>query len=649
MNCDKTDNTDGIDRRSVLAAAGAGLSISLSGCIDSVESVVSNDGDDNLSLSLVTVPDDGNRETVRIARHLERNLEAVGINTTIAWRSPSEFLEMILIDRDFDLYVGRHPADYDPDFLYEALHSRYADEAGWQNPFQYSNPTFFDPLLEEQRRADGDERRERLKPVLRALAEEKPFDPICRPDENRVASARFEGWENAHPATRQGYLGLEPDDGVDRLHALVTDARPSQNVNPLSATISERGTVVNLLYDSLGTLDVTEEDDSVSYEVQPWLADSWELEPAAEVDEFYAGGAAMNESETVDNSTLDAESVDNSTLDAESVDNSTLDAESVDDDAMAATVRLREDCTFHDGEPVTAADVAFTYRFLKDTALGQSVRPSPAPRYRGQVSAVNRIETDPRDDYRLRIIFDAGREVIERALTVPILPRHIWREELKDRINNVDDFTASQGRWGLVTTNSVPPIGSGPFQFESQSERSYLNLERFDDHFTLRADVDLPEPTVDELRFTVDPGSTSSISRVESGDGDLTSSMLESHAIGNISDDSDAERLEDPSWTFYHLGFNTRVSPCSDPRFRRAVCQLIDKDWIARQIFYDHATPLSSPVADEWVPDDLTWDGEDSRTPFIGSDGTLNAEAARAAFESAGFRYDDEGRLQNRY
>ncbi len=615
MNCDTTDPVDGVDRRSVLAAGVAGLSLSLSGCVDTVERVVSDDKDDRLSLSLVTVPDDGNRETVRIARHLEQNLEAVGVDTSIAWRSPSEFLEMVLIDHDFDLYVGRHPADYDPDFLYEALHSTYADESGWQNPFQYTQPTFIDPGLEAQRQADGDVRHEVIQPVLRSIAEEKPFDPICRPDEHRVASTRFEGWGDNHPATRRGYLGLEPEEDVDRLHALVTDARPTQNVNPLSATIRERGTVVDLLYDSLGTLVVTEADGEVDYEVEPWLAD-WDWMPTDEIDE-HESDVESDETET--------------------------DAE----ETLTALVTLREDCTFHDGEPVTAEDVAFTYQFLEDTALGHATSPSPAPRYRGQVSVINEIEI--KDEHELRMTVDSGREVGNRALTVPILPRHIWREELQSRISDLDDFSAPQGRWGPVTTDSVPPIGSGPFQFESQSERNYLHLERFDDHFTRREDVSLPEPTVEELRFSVDPGSTSSISRIESGGADLTSSMLESHSVGGISDDSDAVQLESPSWTFYHLGFNTNASPCSDPRFRRAVCQLLDKTWITEQIFYDRATPLSSPVADDWVPDDLEWDDEDPVTPFIGTDGMVNAEAARDVFESAGnFRYDDDGRLHIR-
>ncbi|WP_339104406.1 ABC transporter substrate-binding protein [Haloterrigena salinisoli] len=608
MNRNPTDSVDGVDRRSVLAAGAAGVSLSLSGCIDTVRRVVDRDGNDQLSLSIVTVPADANRESIRIAYHLESHLEAMGVDVSLKVRSRSDFLKAILIDHDFDIYVGQHPADYDPDFLYEALHSTYANEAGWQNPFGFDSMAF-DTLLEDQRRADGEQRRQRMTNVLRALADEKPFDPICRPAEYRVANTtRFDGWGEGHLATRRGYLGLEPDTGVERLKALVTDARPSENINPISATVRERGTVIDLLYDSLGTV--------VDGEVLPWLAESWEWVTDAETGETKSEKTAEPTRETT-----------------------------------TARVSLRENCRFHDGEPVTADDVEFTYQFFQDTVLGHAAFPSPPPRYRGHASAIDEIETE--DEYTLRITAGAGEDVCKRAFTVPILPRHIWRAELEDRLGDSQEFTAPQGEWGLVTSDSVDPTGSGPYQFKSQSERNHLTLERFDDHFTLREDVEgdhLLAPLVEELRFIVDPGSPSSISRVASGNADVTSSMLAAYSLGDIpEDDPDVERLESPSWTFYHIGFNARVPPCSNLHFRRAVCRLIDKEWVASEVFGGHADPLVAPVTEEWTPDDLAWDGADPETPFAGTDGTLNVNAARDAFQAAGYYTDDENRLQGRY
>lgn len=621
MNRTTTDPIDGVDRRSVLAAGAAGLSLPLSGCVDTVRSVVDPDRADQISISIATVPGDYDRESLRIARHLESNLQAVGIDATMTLRDPSDVLEMVLLEHEFDVYVGRHPADFDPDFLYDALHSTFANEAGWQNPFgtdRFDDEWVDDELLdgqgtdvstgdhlEEQRRATGDDRADALEGLLVELAQRKPFDPICRPTECRLyRDDRFDGWEGRHLATRRGYIGLEPtDDDVDRLTALVTDSRPTANVNPLSATNRERGPIVDLLYDSLGTVV----DDEGEPSVEPWLADHWETATDG-------------------------------------------------DGRTTVTVTLREECPFHDhdetDETVTAKDVAFTYRFYEDTTYGRPSSPSsPAPRYRGQTSAVDEIEVE--DDYRLRIAIDGNVAVAERALTVPILPRHVWVDELDDRHEDADDFSPEQGRWDLVTSSSIEPVGSGPYRFGSQSERDHLTLERFDDHFTLRDGEDddhLLEPGVEELRFSVDPGSETSISRVENGDADLTSSMLDARSIPprDVIDDMDGvEASERSSRTFYHVGFNTRENPCGNVDFRRIVARLIDKAWIVDEIFDGHAEPLATPVTEEWRPDVLEWDGEDPTTPFFGTEGDLDdddLERARRAFEATHYRVD-EGRV----
>lgn len=594
MNWNPTLSEDSVSRRSFLAAGAAGAAITTSGCIDSVRNAVNdNSTRSQLSLSIATVPADADRQNVQIARRLEKHLEKVGIDVALDMRSRSELLKLVLIEHDFDLYVGLHPADYDPDFLYEALHSTYASERGWQNPFGFTNMAF-DTRLEEQRQTDGEERKENIKKVLTGLSQEKPFEPICFPDEYRVARAdRFDGWENGHLATRHGYLGLEPADGVTQLHALVTNGRMTLNLNPLSAPFRKRGMIINLLYDSLGTV--------YEGDVTPWLAESWDLPP-----------------------------------------------ESTDDDESThtATVTLRTGCQFHDGELVTADDVAFTYRFLQDTSMGLAPAKSPAPRYRGRVDVIDEITTE--SDSKLTFTVTGGRETCKRALTVPILPAHIWRNRINRRADG-DEFTAPQGRWSVVTANNVPPIGSGPFQFATRTEDESLRLRRYDDHFTLRVGVELPEPTLEVLRFSVDPGSASSIGRVEDGSADVTASMLGAYSLGAIPDSSTITQIKSPSRMFYHVGFNVRNSPFSNSHFRRAIAQLLDKQAIVEDVFYGNATATATPISGDWVPSDLEWDDEDPVTPFVGTNGTLNVEAAKKAFERAGFRYDDNGRLLGGY
>ncbi|ADD06753.1 ABC-type transport system periplasmic substrate-binding protein (probable substrate dipeptide/oligopeptide) [Natrialba magadii ATCC 43099] len=618
----------GPSRRSMLAAT-AGLTVSMSGCIREVRSIVNRDEVAPLSLTISTVPADGDRESIQLARAVGSALESVGADIAIDMLSQEEFQRAILVNHDFDLYVGPHPGDTTPDFLYELLHSRFAEEAGWQNPFGLTNLAI-DDRLDEQRVAtgvaadadgngngngngdegeNGDEnetsdREDAITATLETVAREQPFVPICRPTEIRLArSDRFQGWGEGHPATRFGYLGLEPQsDGASaELRAVHTDARPSQNLNPLSAEYRERGLSTELLYDSLavaqwrGAGDRESETDTAT-DVSPWLASDWEWS---------------------------------------------------DDDTLLVT--LREDCEFHDGTRLTAEDVAFTYEFLADTTRGSRRFAAPAPHYRGRVAAVDDV-TDL-SETELEFTVAASQPVAERALEVPILPKHIWDERTDQA--SLRGVTVSEGTTEALVTDNVPAIGSGPYQFDERTDRDHLTLARFDAHFTRRDGVDLPEPTSEHLRIQIDPRSTSAIELVESDSADVTSSPLESYVVDDVFEDDEAISettvLESPSWSFYHIGFNTRRAPLSNPRFRRVVARLLDKEQLVEEVFHGHAQPIATPVVEEWVPDSLAWNGSDPETPFFGTDGELDVAAARDAFEDAGLRYDDDGRLRVRH
>ncbi len=574
-----------VSRRAYLTAAASGVTVGLSGCIRQTRSAINRDRLTQLSLTITSHPADGDRHEIQLARRFAENLEAVGIDVSIATRSNEEYLRDLLINHEYDLYVGTHPASPDPDFLYETLHSRYAEERGWQNPFGFAHMGI-DELLEAQRERDGEDRREAVADLLEDVAREQPFIPICRPEELRLArTARFTGWDERTLATRVGYLGLEPASETTQLRGVVIDARPSKNLNPLSAEYRNRGLLVELVYDSLATADR-----DGSGDLLPWLAETWET--------------AVGDG----------------------------------DEPTTLEVTLREDVTFHDGVALTADDVAFTYEFLADTTLGGADVPAPTPRYRGLSAAVEAVEVH--DDRSLTLETTVGEAVSERALTVPVLPAHIWRE--RATAATVPGWQVAQGTTDALVTDNVPAIGSGPFAFGSRNEREHVTFERFDEHFTTREDVDLPEVTVEQFRVQIDPRSASAIALIESDDADITVSTLEVNAIGQIGDSEETELLQAPSHTFYHVGFNARRAPFGNPLFRRAVTGLLDKSWLVEDVFEGYAEPVATPVLEEWVPESLRYDGVDPEVPFYGSDGRLDVDAAREAFRAAGFQYDGD-------
>ncbi|MCU4740056.1 ABC transporter substrate-binding protein [Natronoglomus mannanivorans] len=604
-----------VDRRTVLAGLAAGGLTATSGCVRQTRSVVNRDGAEQLSLTITTVPSDVDRESIRIARILRNNLEAVGIDVTIDMLAVEEFYRETLVNHDFDCYVGPYHGDMDPELLYELLYSAFADEPGWQNPFGFTSLTF-DELLEDLHESPDEDRPEHVADVLDVLADEQPFVPLCVPEELRlVRTDRFEGWDDHHLATRLGYLGLEPlgpddADPPNELRGVVTDPRPTENLNPLSVEYRERGTYVDLLYDSLGTAD-NDGDEGESGDIYPWLAESWEWEDRT-------------------------------------------GAESTTD----VTVTLRPEASFHDGEPLTADDVAFTYRFVEDTSLGEGPVAAPSPRYRGKVAAVESVEA--LDDRTLEMSIETGRQAGERALTVPILPEHIWAERTDEA--SVFGFARRPGATDAVVLDNVPPIGSGPYQFVDRSERERLHLERFDEHFSLGVDG-LPQPTVERFTTRVAPRSASAIEIVEENDADVTVSPLESYSIEMVSETESVRLHRSPSQTFYHVGFNLRQAPFTSPYFRQVFARLLDKAHLVEEVFEGYARPVATPLGDDeaWVPEAYRWGGEtgtgsegedegegeadDPSAPFLGSAGDVDVSRARRAFEEAGYRYDDRGSL----
>jgi peptide/nickel transport system substrate-binding protein len=119
----------------------------------------------------------------------------------------------------------------------------------------------------------------------------------------------------------------------------------------------------------------------------------------------------------------------------------------VAEDGRSLQFALREDLTWHDGQPITANDVAFTYGLIQDEAF-----PGPAAlRQLWQAVTINVI-----DERTVEFTLDEPYSPFLEATTRGILPAH---------------------RWQSVTAASLPdnalnrnPIGSGPFAVEADQE-----------------------------------------------------------------------------------------------------------------------------------------------------------------------------------
>jgi len=595
MNEESAASGPTVSRRAVLGtAAGVGAGVS-SGCLGLLSDVLGTGGPAQLSLTIKTVPAETDPVMTQVARQLVNRLSAIGVDADFELLSRTQLRQDVLMNNDYDIYVGQFPGHYDPEFVRPLLHSVFAGESGWQNPFDYSDLTV-DEQLDAQLEQAGNDRGLAVGDLQRTVAREQPLGVIAHPEEIWTAREdRFTGWEEFPLVNPVSYLSLRTRDRAaereERLRVTTTNATPTRNLNPISAMHRYRGTFTGLLYDSLGEYyDGT---------VNPWLARSWEIDTSGET--------------------------------------------------TTATVTLRSSLRWHDGQPLTASDVATTYRFLNDTTLGNGETAVPAPRLRGRASLVT--GADVRDARTVELqLGAAARPVAERVLTTPILPSHIWEATTAQASAAGIDMTPYPTE--AIVAGNAAPVGSGVLQFEGSTDGESLVLTRFDEHFmhrnrssdaAQRFDGGVP---FDRLSVRVVPSDAAAVELVAADEADATAMSIASNSVSRVGQYEELDLYTEHSRSFYHIGFNTRRVPFGNGHFRRLVMRLLDKGQIVNEALDGYGaygvTPLSGT---DWVPADLTWDGEDPQVPFIGEDGELDEQRARELFQEAGFGYDDDGRM----
>lgn len=606
----ESPRTGAPSRRATLASVAAGATSLVGGCARRLRTVTAWEPSSQVSLRIKTSPADADPYALRAARAVAKWFRAAGVDAEVSPVAREELLRQVLLNGEFDLFVARLPERFrSPDGLYPLLHSRFADAPGWQNPFGYANLDV-DGLLETQRRVAGERRRDVVDRIGRAVAETQPFTVLAFPDDIRAArSDRYRNWHLADLRSPLGYLTLDrvPDDsgyrpdgttpedaGGDVLRLAVTDRRATENLNPLAVEFRRHGVLTGLLYDPLGY-------ETGPGTVEPWLAESW----------------AFTE----------------------------------DRGEPRARVRLRGDLKWHDGEPLTASDVAFTYALLADTSLGTARRdgeenrddPVPAPRFQGRNSLVDGVRAIDETTVEFQFV-DCDAGVATRAFTVPVLPEHVWADRTGPA--SVGGIVIGGATEALVT-NNLPPVGSGPLRFVRNTPRESLVLERFDRHFLARdPSGGLPArmagaPVFDRLSVRVVGSDVTAVEMVADGDADVTGTAVGAPTVPRIGRADELDLLVDRSEAPYVLGYNARHPPLTNPRFRNTLARLIDGAYLAETVFEGYARPAASPLAGTgWLPSDLRWDGADPVTPFIGSDGELDVRRARDAFRDAGYQYD---------
>jgi peptide/nickel transport system substrate-binding protein len=268
------------------------------------------------------------------------------------------------------------------------------------------------------------------------------------------------------------------------------------------------------------------------------------------------------------------------------------------EDGTTWTFTIREGMTWHDGEPLTARDIAFTYNLILETE------------HWAYIQYLEGVETVTAPDDTTLVIETRKPNAGMLALYIPILPEHIWK-----------DADASD----LDSEKNIPMIGSGPFKLGEIKKGKWVKLE---------ANPAYPEelggpPAIDELWYIISTNSDSMVEDFKAGtldavvDWPATSYQVLEKVAG-------AKVVAAPGIGFHELGFNCWDDAASkgnpllrDAAIRQAVHWAIDKEKIAELAMGGLAVPgtsLISPVQGEWhydVPEDQRYSYDPDRARQI--------------------------------
>ncbi|MFN8643190.1 MAG: ABC transporter substrate-binding protein [Candidatus Binatia bacterium] len=139
----------------------------------------------------------------------------------------------------------------------------------------------------------------------------------------------------------------------------------------------------------------------------------------------------------------------------------------VDHAGTTLTLWLRPDARWHDGEPVTARDVVFTFEAMRHPAV-------PSPLAAAFIVGGKPIEVRAVDAHTVRLQVSQPFAPLLSALVVPLVPEHVLGPALRD------GSFAQQWRTG-VTAQTV--IGNGPYRLERHEPGRLIHLVRNEDYW----------------------------------------------------------------------------------------------------------------------------------------------------------------------
>ncbi|SFU03921.1 microcin C transport system substrate-binding protein [Kosakonia arachidis] len=234
------------------------------------------------------------------------------------------------------------------------------------------------------------------------------------------------------------------------------------------------------------------------------------------------------------------------------------------DDFSWMEVSLNPRATFHDGSPIRASDVAFTFKKFMTEGV-----PQFRLVYKGTtVKAISPLT--------VRIVLaKPSKESMLSLLTLPVMPEKFWKAHRLDE------------------PLPRPPLGSGPYRISAWRMGQYITYSRVKDYWGANLPVNRGRWNFDTIRYDYYLDDNVAFEAFKAGAFDMRSesdakNWATRYTGSNFShgyivkDEEPNTSAQDTRW----LAFNIQRPIFSDRRVREAISLAFDFEWMNKALFY---------------------------------------------------------------
>lgn len=279
-------------------------------------------------------------------------------------------------------------------------------------------------------------------------------------------------------------------------------------------------------------------------------------------------------------------------------------------DGKIYTFRLREDIKWHDEKPLTAEDVEFTFRMLRDS------------RTQTNLGGINEYIEDVRaiEPHTVQFVLrrKIPKELLFSKLTVPIIPKHLF--------DSNQEYICADNPFGLSKV-----LGTGPYAFNKWVEERGIQLVRNKSYFKGWRDLKKGDLRIDEIIMQLRRDPVGAKDALLFGGIQLLP-VVRPVDYNEIRNHPDVDLVKYAWRGFSYFAYNCNREFFKDKRVRQALTYAIDREAMLKRIFGEEYVGKGLILSGPYPPGE--GDPDIKPRPY-------DPDKAKELLKEAGFRDSD--------